>query len=82
MKQETVVLFAKGMCYIVIGFGTPIVTGLAQWADSGMWPPAINWVVILAGACMGAATQFLAFLSQSYGTWKQEIKTNGNGVMK
>lgn len=82
MKQETVVLLAKGACYIIIGGLGPLVSGLGQWVDTGEWPPAINWVVIAAGCLIGAATQMLSFLSQSYGNWKLEIKTNGNGAVK
>jgi hypothetical protein len=70
------------VCYIIIGGLTPLTTGLGQWIDIGEWPPPVNWVVIMAGCCVGAATQLLSFLSQSYGNWKLEIKTNGNGVMK
>jgi hypothetical protein len=82
MKQETVVLLAKGACYITIGGLTPLTTGLGQWIDTGEWPPLVNWVVIGAGCLVGAATQLLSFLSQSYGNWKLEIKTNGNGTLK
>lgn len=82
MKEETIVLFSKGACYVVIGGLTPLTTGLGQWVDSGEWPPTINWVVIIAGCFVGAATQLLAFLSQSYGTWREARKSNGNGVDK
>lgn len=78
MKQETVVLLAKATCYIGIGGLTPLTTGLGQWVDTGEWPPTINWVVIIAGCFVGAFTQLLAFLSQSYGVWKSD-RTNGNG---
>lgn len=73
MKVETTVLLAKGVCYGAIGGLTPMATGLAQWADTGEWPPLINWVVIGAGCVVGAATQVLSFLSQSYGNWKIEV---------
>ena len=52
-----------------------MVTGLAQWIDSGQWPPTINWVGIGLGAAVGAATQLLAFLSQSFGDYKDQMKT-------
>lgn len=76
MKQETYILIAKGVCYIAIGGLTPLATGLGQWVDSGTWPPAINWVVIVAGCVVGAATQLLSFLSNAYSLWKSEV---GNG---
>lgn len=78
MKAETGALMAKGLCYVVIGGVTPLTTGLGQWVDTGEWPPTINWVVIIAGCLVGAATQVLSFLSQSYGMWKSE-RQNGNG---
>jgi hypothetical protein len=74
MKIETAALFTKGLCFLIIGAGTPAVTGLAQWFDSGMWPPTINWVGIIIGAAVGAATQMLAFLSQSFGDYKVEMR--------
>lgn len=80
MKQETAVLLVKGSCYVVIGGLGPLVSGLGQWTETGDWPPGINWVVILAGCFIGAATQLLAFFSQSYGVWKTE--RNGNGETK
>lgn len=79
MKLETAILFTKGLCYITIGGLGPLVSGLGQWIDTGEWPPAINWVVIVAGCFIGAATQMLSFLSQSYGNWKLERNTNNNG---
>ena len=75
MKLESAVIITKGLCFVIIGAATPMVTGLAQWIDSGQWPPVINWVGIGLGAAVGAATQMLAFLSQSFGDYKQQIKT-------
>lgn len=80
MKEQTFVLIAKGACYLVIGGLTPLTTGLGQWIDTGEWPPGINWIVIVAGCFVGAATQVLAFLSQSYGNWRAERGNNGNGT--
>lgn len=74
MKIETAVIITKGLCFTVIGGMTPMATGLGQWIDSGEWPPAINWVVIGAGCLVGAATQMLAFLSQSFSDYKIEMK--------
>lgn len=76
MKLQDAIIVTKGLCYIVMGGLTPLVSGLSQWANEGAWPPAINWVVILAGCGVGAATQMLAFLSQSYGNWKAERTGN------
>lgn len=72
MKLETTVLVTKGLCYIFIGFTAPMGTALAQWANEGKWPPAINWLVIL-GVCVGsAAASMLAFLSGSYRTYMDD----------
>lgn len=78
MKQETVILILKGLCYVTIGALTPMSAALAQWANSGEWPPKIIWIVIIIAAITGAATQLLSFLSQAYSTFKEEQK-NGNG---
>jgi hypothetical protein len=61
---------------MAIGGLTPLTTGLGQWFDTGQWPPTINWVVILAGCGVGAATQLLSFLSQSYGNYLAANKTD------
>lgn len=71
MKLPTAVIIAKACCFVFIGGMTPLATGLGQWVDSGAWPPAINWVVILAGCVVGAATQLLSFLSSSYSDYVQ-----------
>lgn len=66
MKLDAAIIITKGLCYLFIGFTAPMGTALAQWANEGTWPPAINWVVIL-GVCAGsAAASMLAFLSGSY----------------
>lgn len=66
MKLDTAAIVAKAICFVVIGFFTPLVTGLAQWANSGEWPGRIVWVVMGASCCIGGATQLLSFLSNSY----------------
>ena len=78
MKQDTAILFIKGLCYVFIGFTAPMSTALGQWANEGHWPPGVNWVVIL-GVCIGsAAASLLAFLSSSFSTYNAARK-NGNG---
>jgi len=61
-----------------IGMFAPLGTALAQWADSGQWPPAINWIVITGVCLTGAATQLLAYLSGSYAEYMKQR----NGVTK
>ena len=80
MKLETAIITTKGLCFIVIGAATPMVTGLAQWIDSGRWPPTINWVGIGLGAAVGAATQMLAFLSQSFSDYKIQMRSDAAGI--
>lgn len=77
MKLDTAVIITKGICYTVMGGLTPLATGLGQWVDTGEWPPTINWVVIIAGCIVGAATQMLSFLSSSFGNYKEQMKLNG-----
>lgn len=66
MKLPTAIVIVKGFCYVLIGGLTPLASCLAQWANDGSWPPKINWVVIVAGCVVGAATQLLSFLSEAY----------------
>ena len=80
MKLDTIAVITKGLCYVIMGGLTPLSTGLAQWVDSGEWPPRINWLIIIAGCFVGAATQMLAFLSQSFGQLQAAARTNGNGA--
>lgn len=77
MKPETAILFTKALCYIVIGALTPLSSALAQWANTGEWPPRIIWVVVVSGCIVGGATQLLAFLSGSYSDYLKN-RTNGN----
>ncbi len=81
MKLETVVIIFKGLCFVIIGGLTPLATGLTQWQNTGEWPPRINWVCIIAGCGVGAATQLLAFLSQSFGDWKAQQKVDAGGTI-
>lgn len=78
MKSDTLVLVLKGVCYVLIGAGTPMAASLAQWGDSSTWPPRIQWVIITIGAVVGGATQLLSYLSGSYSDWTQAR----NGVDK
>ena len=76
MKIETAAIWTKGFCFMVLGATIPAGTGLAQWLNSGTWPPAINWVGICIGAAGGAATQLLSFLSQSFGDYKAQVRAD------
>lgn len=71
MKHDTFTLVLKGLCYVLIGAGTPAAASLAQWGDSGEWPPRIQWVIIGIGATVGGATQLLSYLSGSYSDWNR-----------
>ena len=79
MKLETAVIGTKGLCFLAIGFFTPMTVGLAQWANTGEWPSRIIWVIMLASCCVGAASQMLAFLSQSFGDYKAQMKYDSGG---
>ena len=76
MKLETAEITAKGVCYLAIGFFTPLISGLAQWGNSGEWPGRIVWVIMGASCIVGGATQLLSFLSGSYSGYKSGL-TNG-----
>lgn len=79
MRGDTWILFLKGTCFVLAGATSALVAGVAQWAGSGQWPPAINWVVIVAATVGGAAAQLLAFLSQSFGDWKESRNGSFSG---
>ncbi len=78
MKLETVVLVAKGCCYLVVGAGGAWSSSLAQWVNSGEWPEKIAWLgIIVPASVIGAANGLLAFLSGSYSNYMKD--RNGNG---
>ena len=73
MKLATLVIATKGACYLIIGIATPLAASLAQWANSGTWPERIVWMGVVLPACLiGGATQLLAFLSKSFGSYQEE----------
>lgn len=78
MKLETAIIILKGLCYTLIGAFTPWSAALAQWANAdGEWPAKIIWIgVILPASIVGGASGLLAFLTTSYGTYKQKLKEN------
>jgi hypothetical protein len=76
MKIETAVIGTKGLCFTLIGMLTPLTVGLAQWANTGEWPSPIIWIITGASCGVGGATQLLAFLSQSFGDYKAQLRTD------
>lgn len=70
---EDFVFFNKWISYIGIGALGPLISGLGQWVDQGVWPPAINWVCILAGCGIGLFTQNLAFFSSAWSDAKKKM---------
>ena len=60
---------------MVIGGLTPLASGLSQWIEGGTIPK-LNWIVIGAACFVGAATQMLAFLSQSFGDYKAQKRSD------
>lgn len=72
--NEEFVFKNKWISYLIIGTLGPLISGLGQWIDQGIWPPAINWVVILAGCAVGCATQNLSFFSSAWSDKKKQLK--------
>lgn len=64
-------IIVKGICFVLIGALTPLGAALAQWANSGEWPNAVVWIVIIGGCVVGGATQLLSFLSSAYADYVQ-----------
>jgi hypothetical protein len=75
MKIDTAAIVTKGACFVIIGGMTPLASGLSQWIEGGTIPK-LNWIVIIAGCFVGAATQMLAFLSQSFGDYKAQVRAD------
>lgn len=71
MRLPTAVIIAKAAAYVLIGALTPLAASLAQWANSGEQPNGVMWIVIVAGALVGGATQLLSFLSSAYSDYVQ-----------
>jgi len=78
MKLDTVIIIAKGLCYLIIGVFTPWTTALAQWVNSGEWPGKIIWLgVIVPASAIGGASSLLAFLSGSWTDYKAKRNAGG-----
>jgi hypothetical protein len=78
MKLDTFILLSKLFAYTLLGALVPMGTALQQWINSGEWPPNINWIGIAIGGGVGACTNYLAFFSSAWATWKDK-RINGNG---
>ncbi len=78
MKLDTTVVLTKGLCFVAIGFFTPLTTGLAQWANSHEWPDRLVWVIMGATCAVGAASQLLSYLSGSYTDYVAKRKPTGD----
>ena len=63
---------------VATGAGANLATSLAQWANSGEWPAKIQWIVIIVGACVGAATNLLSFLSGSFSSYREQLKSESS----
>lgn len=70
MKSDTIILWFKAFCYVVVGAGSAMITSLGQWANSGEWPNKINWVMIITGAAVGGASQLLSFFSSAWSDYR------------
>lgn len=79
MKVDTVLMVGKVVAYTLLGGLVPMGTALQQWTNTGEWPSEINWVGIWIGFGVGACTNFLAFFSSAWATWKSD-RANGNTV--
>lgn len=77
MKIESVVLVAKMLCYLAIGFFTPLGVGLAQWANTGDWPTTLQWIILGASSIVGSATQLLSFFSGSFSDYMKQKQSGG-----
>ncbi len=81
MKLETFIIITKGVAYVSIGVFTPWTAALSQWINSGEWPSKIIWIgLILPASFIGGATQWLAFCSSSWNTYRQQQKADSTGV--
>lgn len=72
MKLDTAVIVTKCACSVAIGAGAAFTTGIAQWFNTGDWPPRIAWIGILVGAATAGASNLYSFLSGSFTNYKRE----------
>lgn len=79
MKLETWVIITKLLCVIGIGLATTLGSNLAQWANSDEGPSPIMWVVIIAACIANAGKDVISFLSQSFGDYKIQMRSDGSG---
>jgi len=79
MKLDTFIILSKGAAYVLTGFFSPWTAALAQWNNSGEWPPRISWVIILAVSVCGAASAWLAFCSGAWKDYETQKAANETG---
>lgn len=79
MKLDTFIILSKGAAYVLAGFFSPWTAALAQWSNSGEWPPKISWVVILSVSIVSAASAWLAFCSGSWKDYEAQKAANETG---
>jgi len=79
IKLDMFIIGSKGFAYVTIGFCGPMGAGIAQWANSGETPSMIMWAGLTLGSIVGGATQWLAFCSSSWNTYRQQQKADNTG---
>lgn len=80
MKLDTFIIMSKGVAYVLTGFFAPWSAALAQWVNSGDWPPRIAWVVLVTVSIGSGASAWLAFCSGSWQEYHQQKKANDTGT--
>lgn len=73
MKKMIIV---EAICGMIGGMAAALVSGLAQWIDSGSTPGSIAWAVIIATTIGAGANNLRSFLSESWARYR----ANGRGL--
>ena len=80
MKLDTFMIVTKGMAHLAVGVFLPWSAALAQWINSGEWPPRIIWIaVIMPASVIGAGNAWIAFTSGAFHLFEQQKKADATG---
>ena len=78
MNLPTSVVIIKAVGFVGAGICVSLVTNLAQWMNTEVWPSRISWLIIIVGAAGAGFNALLSFLSSAYSDYVQ-TRANGNG---
>jgi hypothetical protein len=80
MNINTAALITKGWCIITGGMAAAIAAGITQIDVTEFHGVSTKIFALFLGSYSVGCNLLVAFLSQSFGTWNNERKTNGTAA--